>query len=441
MLDRAATSEKGSIRVPATVLLGTQWGDEGKGKLTDLLSKEMQVVVRYQGGHNAGHRIVVDGEAFALQLLPSGVLYPYITPVIGNGVVVDPKVLLEEMDALSARGVDCSRLVVSGSAHLVMPYHQEIDALTERYLGKNRLGTTKRGIGPAYADKAARIGLRVQDLLDPKIFRQKLDVVLKEKNLLLAKIYNRLALDAGKIAKDYLEEYAPRLAPHIGDAVGLVHDTLSSGGGVLLEGAQATFLDLDHGTYPFVTSSNPVAGGACTGAGIGPRYISKVIGVAKAYVTRVGAGPFPTEDSGEVGDALVERGHEYGTNTGRRRRAGWFDAVMMRHAVRLNSLDELAITKLDVMDTFETVKVCVAYESGGKRYESLPWHQSVVHEAVPVYEELPGWQVDTSGANRKEALPKQARNYLDFLSAQSGAPVGYVGVGPGRDQIIELSRP
>jgi adenylosuccinate synthase len=426
--------------VPATVLLGAQWGDEGKGKLTDLLSKEMQVVVRYQGGHNAGHRIVVDGEAFSLQLLPSGVLYPYITPVIGNGVVVDPKVLLAEIDALEARGVDCSRLVVSGSAHLVMPYHQEIDALTERYLGRNALGTTKRGIGPAYADKAARIGLRAQDLLDPKIFRQKLDVVLKEKNLMLAKIYNRLALSADEIARAYLDEYAPRMAPLIGDTVGLVHDTLSAGGGVLLEGAQATFLDLDHGTYPFVTSSNPVAGGACTGAGIGPRYISRVVGVAKAYVTRVGAGPFPTEVHGELADTLVQRGGEFGTNTGRRRRPGWFDAVMLRHAVRLNSLDELAITKLDVLDTFASVKVCVAYEAGGKRYGHMPWHQSVLHEVAPVYEELPGWGQETSGAMSKGELPAAARQYIDFLSDQAGVPITFVGIGPGREQVILYDR-
>jgi adenylosuccinate synthase len=425
--------------VPATVVIGTQWGDEGKGKMTDLLSKEMQVVVRYQGGHNAGHTIVVDGETFALQLLPSGVLYPFITPVIGNGVVVEPKILIEEMDRLTARGVDCSRLVVSGSAHLVMPYHQEIDALTERYLGKNRLGTTKRGIGPAYADKASRIGLRVQDLLDPKIFRQKLDVVLKEKNLVLAKVYNRLGLSADDIARAYLDEYAPRLAPHIGDAVGLVHDTLAAGGGVLLEGAQATFLDLDHGTYPFVTSSNPVAGGACTGAGIGPRYISRVVGVAKAYVTRVGAGPFPTEIFGPEGDFIVEKGREFGVNTGRRRRPGWFDAVMMRHAVRLNSVDELVVTKLDILDTFPTLEVCVAYEAGGCRYESMPWHQSVLHDVTPVYERLPGWQSDTSGCMLESDLPKAALDYLDFLSEQSGVPISYVGVGPGRDQIIRYS--
>jgi adenylosuccinate synthase len=424
--------------VPATVLVGTQWGDEGKGKLTDLLAREMQVVVRYQGGHNAGHTVVVDGETFALQLLPSGVLYPYTTPVIGNGVVVEPKFLIDEIDALEQRGIDCSRLVISGSAHLVMPYHHEMDALIERYLGKNRLGTTKRGIGPAYADKAARIGLRAQDLLDPKIFRQKLDVVLKEKNLILAKVYNRLALSADDIADRYLNEYAPRLAPQIGDAVGLVHETLAAGGGVLLEGAQATFLDLDHGTYPFVTSSNPVAGGACTGAGIGPRYIDRVLGVAKAYVTRVGAGPFPTELFGEVGDSLVDRGHEFGTNTGRRRRPGWFDAVMMRHAVRLNSIDELAITKLDVLDTFDTVKVCVAYKAEGKHYDNMPWHQSVLHDVEPVYEELPGWKCDTSHIARNDGLPKAAQNYVDFLAAQAGVPVSYVGVGPSREQIVKL---
>ena len=306
--------------MPATVVVGTQWGDEGKGKLTDLLAKEMELVVRYQGGHNAGHTIVVDGETFALQLVPSGILYDHITPIIGNGVVVDPTVLLTEVDTLEAKGIDTSRLLVSGNAHLIMPYHHELDRLTERYLGKNKLGTTKRGIGPAYADKSSRVGLRVQDLLDPKIFRQKLEVVLKEKNAVLAKVYNRLPLSADEICAHYLDELAPRIAPMVADTVGLVHDALDRGAHVLLEGAQATFLDLDHGTYPFVTSSNPVAGGACTGAGIGPRYIDEVIGIAKAYVTRVGSGPFPTELVDDIGDILVERGHEYGVNTGRRRR-------------------------------------------------------------------------------------------------------------------------
>ncbi|MGZ4706163.1 MAG: adenylosuccinate synthase, partial [Acidimicrobiales bacterium] len=377
--------------MPATVVVGTQWGDEGKGKFTDLVAKEMNLVVRYQGGHNAGHTLVVNGERFALQLVPSGILYDHITPVIGNGVVVDPRVLLAEIDVLEARGVDTSRLKVSGNAHLILPYHQELDKVTERRLGKNKIGTTKRGIGPAYADKAARVGLRVQDLLDPKIFREKLDIVLKEKNAVLSRVFNQLPLSADDIAAEYLDVCAPRLAPMIADTVNLLHDSLELGQNVLLEGAQATFLDLDHGTYPFVTSSNPVAGGACTGAGIGPLYIDRVIGIAKAYLTRVGAGPFPTELTDETGDLLIDRGGEYGTNTGRRRRVGWFDAVMMRHAVRLNSLSEIALTKLDVLDTFDTVKVCVAYELDGERFEHLPYHQSVLHKARPIYTELPGW--------------------------------------------------
>src|SRR5690349_19643528 len=321
----------------------------------------MHLVVRYQGGHNAGHTIVVDGESFALQLIPSGILYDHITPIIGNGVVVDPRLLLADVDMLEAKGVSTRLLKVSGNAHLILPYHQELDKVTERWLGKNKLGTTKRGIGPAYADKAARVGLRVQDLLDPKIFRQKLEVVLKEKNQLLARVYNQLPLSFDDIADEYLDECRPRIEPLIADSVNLVHEALEAGQHVLLEGAQATFLDLDHGTYPYVTSSNPVAGGACVGAGVGPRYIDRVIGIAKAYVTRVGAGPFPTELFDETGEYLVDVGHEYGTNTGRKRRPGWFDAVMMRHSVRLNSLSDIALTKLDVLDGLDTVKVCVAY--------------------------------------------------------------------------------
>jgi adenylosuccinate synthase len=421
------------------VVVGTQWGDEGKGKLTDLLAKEMSVVVRYQGGHNAGHTIVVDGESFALQLIPSGVLYPHISPLIGNGVVVDPAVLLAEVDTLTSKGVDCSKLKVSGNAHLIMPYHQELDRVTERYLGKNKLGTTKRGIGPAYADKAARVGLRVQDLLDAKIFRQKLDVVLKEKNAILAKVYNRLALSADDIATRYLDEFAPRIAPMVTDCVTFLHDALDAGENILLEGAQATFLDLDHGTYPFVTSSTPTAGGACVGAGIGPRYIDRVIGIAKAYTTRVGAGPFPTELFDEQGTELVDRGHEYGTNTGRRRRTGWFDAVMMRQAVRLNSLSEIALTKLDVLDTFDTVKVCVAYECDGERFTHPPYHQSVLHKVTPVYEELPGWKVDLTSATSLAELPAAARDYVAFLADQSGVPVRFVGVGPGREQFVDFA--
>ncbi|MGI8757522.1 MAG: adenylosuccinate synthase, partial [Acidimicrobiales bacterium] len=378
--------------MPATVMVGTQWGDEGKGKFTDLVAKEMHLVVRYQGGHNAGHTLVVDGESFALQLCPSGILYDHITPVIANGVVVDPRVLIAEMDGLAARGVDVSRLRVSGNAHLILPYHQELDRLTERRLGSRKLGTTKRGIGPAYADKASRVGLRVQDLLDPKIFRAKLDVLAKEKNAVLAKVFNQLPLDPTAIADEYLDECRPRLEPHIADTVSLVHESLERGEHVLFEGAQATFLDLDHGTYPFVTSSNPVAGGVCTGAGVGPRYIDRVIGVAKAYVTRVGTGPFPTElaisadavggkdrsqateEEVALGDHFVEVGREFGTVTGRRRRPGWFDAVMLRQAVRLNSLSELAITKLDILDGLDTVRVCVAYDVRGQRVTHLPYH-------------------------------------------------------------------
>jgi adenylosuccinate synthase len=426
--------------VPATVVVGTQWGDEGKGKLTDLLAKEMSLVVRYQGGHNAGHTVVVDGETYALQLIPSGILHPYIINVIGNGVVVDPAVLVREVEGLEARGIDASaRIKVSGNAHLVMPYHQELDRMSERFLGRNKLGTTKGGIGPAYADKATRVGLRVQDLLDPKIFRQKLDLVVKEKNQILAKVYNRLPLSADRIAHDYLDVYAPKIEPMIADTVGLLHDALDAGQHVLLEGAQGVFLDLDHGTYPFVTSSNPVAGGACVGAGVGPMHITRVVGIAKAYVTRVGSGPFPTELTGPVADDIIDRGHEFGTNTGRRRRVGWFDVVMQRHAVRLNSLSELALTKLDILDPLESVKVCVAYELEGVRFEQMPYHQSVLHKVTPVYEELPGWQQDLSGITHRTELPRAARDYVDFLAAHIGVPIRLVGLGPGREQVVTLS--
>ena len=425
--------------MPATVVVGTQWGDEGKGKLTDLLAKDMRLVVRYQGGHNAGRTIVVAGESFALQLVPSGVLYHHTVPVIGNGVVVDPAVLLDECDMLSSRGIDTSRLVVSGNAHLIMPYHYELDRMTERFLGHNKLGTTKRGIGPAYADKAARIGLRVQDLLDPKIFRQKLDVVLREKNAILSRVYNRLPLDGDEIATKYLDELAPRMEPMIGDTVALVHEALAAGEQVMLEGAQATFLDLDHGTYPFVTSSNPTAGGACVGSGIGPRDINRVVGIVKAYVTRVGSGPFPTELEGPLADELVQRGNEYGTNTGRRRRPGWLDLVMLRQAVRLNSVSELAVTKLDVLSAFDTLKVCVAYEAGGVRYEHVPYHQSIVHEAKPIFEELPGWRTDLAGATAVEDLPATARAYIELISRHAGVPVTYAGVGPGREQYVSFA--
>jgi adenylosuccinate synthase len=399
----------------------------------------MDMVVRYQGGHNAGHRIVVNGDAFALQLVPSGVLYEHITPVIGNGVVVDPAVLLAELDSLSAKGIDVSRLVVSGNAHLIMPYHQELDRLTERFLGKNALGTTKRGIGPAYADKSSRVGLRVQDLLDAKIFREKLDVVLHEKNLILNKIYNRPSISATDITAKYLDEMAPRIAPMIADTVAIVHNALERGERILLEGAQATFLDLDHGTYPFVTSSNPVAGGACTGSGLGPRDLTGIVGIAKAYVTRVGAGPFPTELDGDMAELLVERGHEFGTNTGRRRRVGWFDAVMARQAARLNSLSAIALTKLDVLDTLEEIKVCVGYDAGGVRYDYPPYHQSVLHDVTPIYEVLPGWQSDLTSFTSYDQLPDKAKGYVTFLEGVIGVPISVVGVGPGREQFVRPS--
>ena len=426
--------------MPGTVIVGTQWGDEGKGRFTDYLAKESQLVVRYQGGHNAGHRIVVDGAVFALQLVPSGVLYPHVTAVIGNGVVVDPAVLIAELDMLEEKGVSTAQVKLSGNAHLIMPYHQELDRVTERFLGKNKLGTTKRGIGPAYADKALRVGLRVQDLLDPKIFRQKLDLALREKNGVLAKVYNRLPLDPEQICADYLA-MVPRLEPMIDDTVHRVHEALDAGLPVLFEGAQATFLDLDHGTYPFVTSSNPIAGGVCTGAGVGPRAIDRVIGVTKAYLTRVGSGPFPTElhEGDPVGDELVSRGREFGTNTGRRRRPGWLDAVMLRHAVRLNSCSEIAITKLDVLTPFAEIKVCVAYEGDdGTRYDHVPYHQSVMHKVRPVYETLPGWQCEIDEAERIEQLPEAARDYVKFVESLAGVPVSFVAVGPDRAQTVVL---
>ena len=423
----------------ATVIVGTQWGDEGKGKFTDLLARDMTAVVRFQGGHNAGHTIVVEGESFALQLVPSGVLYPHITPVIGNGVVVDPGVLLRETAMLESKGVDTSKLRVSGNAHMIFPYHQSLDALQERHLGKNKLGTTKRGIGPSYADKSMRTGLRIQDLLDEKIFRQKLEVVLHQLNPVMARVYNKLGFDIEELTDTFMNEYRPKIEPMVTDTISLVHEELEAGHEILLEGAQATFLDIDHGTYPYVTSSNPTAGGACVGSGVGPMYIDRVVGVAKAYITRVGAGPFPTELFDDVGDHIVDVGHEYGTNTGRRRRPGWFDCVMMRYARRVNSMTELAITKLDVLDDLDTIKVCVAYEHEGERITDFPYHQSVLHNVTPVYEELPGWKTDLTGVTDRSELPQAAADYLSFVEEQCGVPVRLVGVGPGRKQVLDFA--
>ena len=424
--------------MPATILVGTQWGDEGKGKATDLLADRMDYVVRYQGGNNAGHTVVAGGRTFKLHLIPSGILYDHITSVIADGVVIDPRVLLEEMDELGALGVDTSRLMLSTNAHLIMPYHLELDRVTERYLGKQRLGTTKRGIGPAYADKASRIGLRVQDLTDEKIFRQKLDAALKEKNAILSKVYNRLPLDADGIAKDYMG-FGERLAPHIADTSAVLHRALREGKEVLLEGAQGTLLDLDHGTYPFVTSSNPVAGGALVGAGLGPKEVERVIGVTKAYVTRVGSGPFPTEDNGDAGTRMQERGHEFGTTTGRRRRCGWFDAVLLRYAARVNGLTEIFLTKLDVLSGLDPVRICVAYRYEGEEFDDLPPHQTIVHKAEPVYEELEGWRDELGDARTVDELPAAARRYIDRLAELGDVPVRMVSVGASREQTVEAA--
>ena len=421
--------------MPASVVVGTQWGDEGKGKATDFLADRMDLVVRYQGGNNAGHTILAEGHTLKLQLIPSGILYPHITSVIADGVVVDPRVLLEEMDGLAAVGVDPSRLVVSGNCHMIMPYHLELERVTERFLGKNALGTTKRGIGPAYGDKAARIGLRIQDLFDEKIFREKLDIVLKEKNLVLTRVYGRLPMTVDTIVEDYLR-YAERLRPIVVDTSRLIHDALREGKNVLLEGAQGTMLDLDKGTYPFVTSSNPLTGYALASAGIGPREVERVIGITKAYLTRVGAGPFPTEDHGADGDRLGERGKEFGTVTGRKRRCGWFDAVILRYAARLNGLTELFVTKLDVLSGFERLRVCTAYRAGDETFDDVPSHQSLFHAAEPVYEGLDGWDEDLTGVRSIEDLPKAARVYLDRIAELVGVPIGVVSVGPGREQSL-----
>jgi adenylosuccinate synthase len=423
--------------MPASIIVGAQWGDEGKGKATDLLADATDMVVRYQGGNNAGHTIVVGDDVFKLHLIPSGILYPHVVPVIAAGVVIDPKVLLEELDGLEAKGLDpFARVRISGEAHLIMPYHRELDRLIERRLGNQELGTTRRGIGPAYADKSARVGLRVQDLFDESIFRKKLEAVLDHTNLVLTRIYGQPAMDLEAIATEYLG-YALRLAPMVADTTTLLHETLERGGNVILEGAQGTMLDLDHGTYPYVTSSNPVAGGALTGAGLGPHAIDRVIGITKAYVTRVGAGPFPTELFDEIGERITELGGEYGTTTGRRRRVGWFDAVIARYAQRVNGFTDLFLTKLDVLDAFEELKVAVAYRADGERYTHLPAHQSALHHAEPEYVTVEGWGSDTTGVTRFEDLPRAAREYVDLLEEQCGAHITWVSVGPGRAQTLE----
>ena len=426
----------GVMDMPAIVLIGAQWGDEGKGKVTDLLGGQVGYVVRYQGGNNAGHTVVTpDGQKFALHLMPSGVLTPGCVPVIGNGVVVDPKVLLGELDGLAERGVDTSRLLISADAHLIMPHHRALDRVVERYLGSARIGTTGRGIGPAYADKLSRVGIRAQDLLDPGILRQKLELVLREKNQILFKVYNRKAIDAAAVVEEYLG-YAKRLRPYIADTRLVLSRALDAGATVLLEGAQATLLDVDHGTYPFVTSSNPTSGGACVGTGIPPTRITQVIGVIKAYTTRVGSGPFPTELFDGNGGHLLKVGAEYGTTTGRERRCGWFDAVVGRYAVRVNGISDLVVTKLDVLSGLDPVPICVAYEVDGERVDEMPMTQTAFHHATPIYEELPGWWEDITKARREEDLPENARAYVRRVEELCGARVSVVGVGPGREENV-----
>ncbi len=420
------------------VLLGAQWGDEGKGKITDLLADDFDYVVRYQGGNNAGHTIVHGGRTLKLHLIPSGIMYPHITPVIGNGVVIDPKVLLDEMDELEAQGLSTHRLLISCNAHLIMPYHRDLDGASERRLGSSEIGTTRRGIGPAYMDKASRMGLRVQDLTDEHIFRKKLEAALVEKNDLLSKLYDLPTYTVDEIADEYLG-YAKRIKPHIADTSGVVNRALSADQWVLFEGAQGTLLDLDHGTYPFVTSSSPTAGGACTGTGVGPKMIGRVLGIAKAYITRVGSGPFPTElDSspGSIGEHLTMKGGEFGTTTGRQRRCGWYDGVIVRYAVQVNGLTDLVITKLDVLSELETINVCVAYEYEGHRYNDLPCHQTIFHHAKPVYEELPGWRTDVRHCRAFEELPREARDYITFIEDLADVPVSIVAVGPAREETI-----
>lgn len=421
--------------MPAIALLGAQWGDEGKGKATDLLGGRVDYVVRYQGGNNAGHTVVIGDQKFALHLLPSGILSPNVVPVIGNGVVIDPAVLLKEMAGLNARGVDTSRLLISANAHIITPYHVTLDKVTERFLGKSKIGTTGRGIGPTYMDKVARVGIRVQDLFDPSILHQKVEGALANKNQVLVKVFNRRELQVDAITETLLA-YAEPLRPYVTDTVLVLNDALDAGKTVLLEGGQGTLLDVDHGTYPFVTSSNPTAGGACTGSGIGPTRITRVIGILKAYTTRVGSGPFPTELHDADGERLRSVGGEVGVTTGRPRRCGWFDAPIARYASRVNGLTDIFLTKLDVLTGFEQISVCVAYDVDGTITPDLPMTQTGFHHAKPVYEYLPGWSEDISDARSVADLPPNAQAYVRFLEDVSGAPISAIGVGQDRDATI-----
>ncbi|AET70969.1 adenylosuccinate synthase [Desulfosporosinus orientis DSM 765] len=419
----------------AVVLIGSQWGDEGKGKITDFLAEKANVVVRYQGGNNAGHTVVANGEEFKLHLIPSGILYADKTCVIGNGVVIDPKVLLDELDYLNQKGIKIGKLVISSNAHIIMPYHRVLDGLEEEARGDHKIGTTKRGIGPAYMDKASRIGIRIIDLMDNDEFAEKLRRNLVEKNNLFVKVYGKEALEFDEIYETYLG-YAEKIRSMVADSSLIIDNSIKAGEKVLFEGAQGTLLDIDHGTYPFVTSSHPIAGGACIGAGVGPTRINKVIGVIKAYTTRVGEGPFPTELLDETGEEMRKNGHEFGTTTGRARRCGWFDAVIARYAARVSGISDFAVTKLDVLTGFEKLKICVGYRVGDEVLMEFPQSQKLFKECQPVYEEMPGWQEDITHVRRFEDLPQTAQDYIRRIEELSGVPATLVAVGPGREQTI-----
>ena len=421
--------------MPAVVVVGAQWGDEGKGKATDQLGAQVDYVVKFNGGNNAGHTVVIDGEKYALHLLPSGILSPGVTPVIGNGVVIDLEVLFQEIDALVSRGVDVSRLLVSSAAHVIAPYNRTVDKVTERFLGKRKIGTTGRGIGPTYADKINRVGIRVQDLFDENILRQKVEGALDQKNHLLVKVYNRRAITVEETVEDLLR-FAERLRPMVADTPLVLNRALDAGKIVLFEGGQATMLDVDHGTYPFVTSSNATAGGVCTGSGVGPTRIDRVIGVVKAYATRVGEGPFPTELLDEMGEFLRATGGEFGVTTGRPRRCGWYDAVVARYSSRINGLTDFVLTKLDVLTGLEKIPVCVAYDVDGVRHEEMPADQSDFHHATPVLVEFDGWTEDITQARTFDELPINAQRYVLALEGLSGTRISAIGVGPGRDATI-----
>ncbi|QHC57271.1 adenylosuccinate synthase [Rathayibacter sp. VKM Ac-2760] len=423
--------------MPAIVITGAQWGDEGKGRATDLLGSRVDYVVKFNGGNNAGHTVVVGDEKYALHLLPSGILTPGVVPVIANGVVVDIEVLFHELEALSARGVDVSKLLVSANAHVITSYHRTLDKVTERFLGKRQIGTTGRGIGPAYADKINRVGIRIQDLFDENILRQKVEGALDQKNHLLVKVYNRRAILVEQVMEDLLQ-YTERLRPMVADTSLVLARALDAGKTVLFEAGQATMLDVDHGTYPFVTSSNATSGGAATGSGVAPNRIERVIAVIKAYTTRVGAGPFPTELFDEWGEYLRKQGFEFGTTTGRPRRCGWYDAPIARYSARINGVTDFVLTKLDVLSGLETIPVCVAYEVDGVRHDEVPVSQSDFHHAKPIYEEFPGWQEDITGCRTFADLPQTAQDYVRALEAMSGARFSAIGVGPEREQVVVL---